>query len=94
VVNELSDNVSGYSVEADGALKPLPGSPFSAGLSPFSVAVSATPSFAYVANKFGESVSVYRIGSNGSLVPVAGSPFAAGAQPCCVIVGSGGRGER
>jgi hypothetical protein len=43
-------NVSAYSIGTNGALTPVPGSPFAAGLNPFSVAVDPTGKFAYVAN--------------------------------------------
>jgi DNA-binding beta-propeller fold protein YncE len=43
-------NVSAYSIGANGALMPVPGSPFAAGSDPNSVAVDPTAKFAYVAN--------------------------------------------
>src|SRR5260221_6488009 len=50
VVNVLSNNVSAYSIGSNGALTPVPGSPFAAGQNPGSVAVDPTGQFAYVVN--------------------------------------------
>src|SRR5260221_9132204 len=73
--------VSAYSIGANGALTPVPGSPFAAGTEPLSVAVDPTAKFAYVANAGDNNVSAYSIGANGALKPVPGSPFAAGTSP-------------
>ena len=51
VANASGNNVSAYSIGADGALTPVPGSPFAAGFGPYSVAVDPTAKFAYVANQ-------------------------------------------
>jgi hypothetical protein len=48
VANQSGDNVSAYSIGANGALTPVPGSPFLAGSTPASVAVDPTGKFAYV----------------------------------------------
>jgi DNA-binding beta-propeller fold protein YncE len=53
VANAGSDNVSAYSIGADGALTAVPGSPFAAGFDASSVAVDPTGKFAYVANEGG-----------------------------------------
>lgn len=83
----FGNNVSAYSIGSNGALIPVPGSPFAAGSIPFSVAVDTTGSFAYVANYFNDNtLSAYRIGSNGALTPVPGSPFAAKGGPFSVVV--------
>ena len=41
---------------------PVPGSPFTAGRGPISVAVDPTAKFAYVANFYSNNVSAYSIG--------------------------------
>jgi DNA-binding beta-propeller fold protein YncE len=90
--NQSDDNVSAYRIGADGALTPIPGSPFSAGVAPISVAVDPTGKFAYVANAFPyDNVSAFRIGVDGALTPVPGSPFAAGAEPDSVTVDPTGK---
>jgi 6-phosphogluconolactonase len=87
VANTNSNNVSGYSLGANGALTPVSGSPFAAGRDPASVAVDPTAKFAYVMNEdIPGSVSAYSIGANGALTPVPGSPFAAGNEPESVAV--------
>jgi DNA-binding beta-propeller fold protein YncE len=96
VVNALSNNVSAYSIGSNGALTPVPGSPFATiGEDPVSVAVDPTGQFAYVAD-FGigsgtNGVSAYSIGSNGALTPVPGSPFATGGGPTSVAVDPTGK---
>jgi 6-phosphogluconolactonase (cycloisomerase 2 family) len=75
VTNDFPSTVSAYSIGSNGALTPVPGSPFAAGGFPSSVAVDPTSKFAYVAGT--NTVSAYSIASNGALTPVPGSPFAA-----------------
>ena len=84
--------VSAYHIHATtGALEPVAGSPFAAGLSPQSVTVNPAGTFAYVANGGDNNVSVYRINATtGVLSPVAGSPFAAGFSPQSVTVNLAG----
>src|SRR5260221_6836606 len=83
--------VSAFSIGSNGALTPVPGSPFPAGLGSESLAVDPTGKFAYVTNLssftsgFG-AVSAFSIGSNGALTPVPGSPFATGSAPPSVAV--------
>jgi DNA-binding beta-propeller fold protein YncE len=86
VTTLLPDNVSAYSIGANGVLTPVPGSPFAAGIAPVYVAVDPTGKFAYVTNLFDNNVSAYSIGANGALTPVPGSPFAAGIGPFGVAI--------
>jgi 6-phosphogluconolactonase len=57
VANFSSSNVSAYSIGANGALTPVPGSPFVGGIACASVAVDPTGKFAYVANSSDNNVS-------------------------------------
>ena len=91
VANFFGNNVSAYSIGANGALTPVPGSPFPAGEGTQSVAVDPTGKFAYVANSFEGNVSAYSIGANGALTLVPGSPFAAGSFPFSVAVDPTGK---
>jgi 6-phosphogluconolactonase len=93
VTNEGSSSVSAYTIDGTtGALSPVPGSPFAAGLSPSSVAVDPSGKFAYVANQSSFNVSAYTIdGTTGALSPVPGSPFAAGSFPRSVAVDPSGK---
>lgn len=86
-----SPDISAYSIGANGALTPVPGSPFQVeGAFPVSMSVDPVDRFIYVANEggtenpsgtvnFNGSVSAYRVAENGALTSVAGSPFAAGS---------------
>jgi hypothetical protein len=93
VANPSSNNVSAYSIGANGALTQLSGSPFAAGNTPVSVAVDPTGKFAYVANNFSNNVSAYSIGADGSLTQLTtlGSPFATGNGPYSVAVDPTGK---
>ena len=84
--------VSAYRINArTGALMPVAGSPFAAGIGPASVTVNPAGTFAYVANYGSNTVSAYRINAaTGALTPVAGSPFAAGVGPESFTVNSAG----
>ena len=85
----LADTVSGYAIDATtGALTPVPGSPFAAAPSPYSVAVDRDGRFLYVGNDDSYEVSAFAIDqTNGALVPVVGSPFSApGIMPEIVTV--------
>jgi 6-phosphogluconolactonase len=86
-------SVSAYTINAmTGALTPVPGSPFTAGLGPRSVAVSPDGQFAYVANVFSKDIAVYAINATtGALTPVPGSPFAVGSSPGSVTVHPSGQ---
>ena len=91
MANASGGNVSAYSIGANGALTPVPGSPFAAGDEPGSVAVDPTGEFAYVTNEDDDNVLAYSIGANGALTPVPGSPFAAGDEPGSVAVDPTGK---
>lgn len=87
-----SGAVFGYVVDSTtGALSPVPGSPFGAGLFPISVVVSPSNKFVYVANYGSKNISAYAVdGTTGALTEVSGSPFAAcGAAESIAIVPSG-----
>jgi hypothetical protein len=86
VANSFGNSVSAYSIDANGALTPVTGSPFAAGSESVRVTVNPTGKFAYVANLGDNTISAYRIGSNGALTPVKGSPFAAGGGTESVTV--------
>jgi YVTN family beta-propeller protein len=93
-VTSFSDsNVSAYTIDpATGALTAIPGSPFSAGADPVSVAVDPSGKFVYVANNaVGNIVSGFTIDPSGALTVIAGSPFSAGKQPNWVAVDPSGK---
>jgi 6-phosphogluconolactonase len=81
--------VSAFSIEPNGALTPVPGSPFSAGSFPEALAIDPTGKFLYAAGS--SSVTAFSIGPNGALTPVPGSPFPAGFGTISVTVDPTGK---
>jgi 6-phosphogluconolactonase (cycloisomerase 2 family) len=77
--SDLTGGVSAFVVNATtGALAPVEGSPFAAGMETFGVAIHPNGRFAYAANALSNDVSVYSINATtGALTPIPGSPFAA-----------------
>jgi 6-phosphogluconolactonase len=80
--------VSGYRIDCKtGALTLVSGSPFQAGIIPFSVAIDPAAEFTYVANSDDNTISGYRIDrKTGALTPVPGSPFATEMGPIGLAV--------
>ncbi|HMX35601.1 MAG TPA: beta-propeller fold lactonase family protein [Leptospiraceae bacterium] len=78
VANSGSNNLNVFSINANGSLTSVPGSPFVAGgAGARFVVVNPLGTYAYVANGGSASVSVFSINSTtGFLTPIAGSPFA------------------
>ena len=91
VANSGDNTVSAYSIGANGALTPVPGSPFAAGSEPVSVAVDPTGKFAYVANPSGNNVSAYSIGCQRG--PDAGPRFALRSGDRALLSGRGSNGQ-
>ena len=88
--NRGSSTVSGFSVNPNGSLTPVPGSPFALSQGapqPIGVASSADGKFLFVGRGFtfgpGSGVDAFSIAADGSLTLVGGSPFG---------IGSGGNG--
>jgi probable HAF family extracellular repeat protein len=79
-------NVIGFRMDRPtGRLTPIPGSPFSAGAAPSSIAIDPLGRFAYVASFGGNSVSAFKIDQGtGGLVAIAS--YAAGSSPDAVAV--------
>lgn len=79
--NQASGTISGFDVQPDGSLVPIPGSPFPnpGGSRPVGVACDPLERFVHVTNHDTGNVSVFAISGTGALSPVAGSPFAASA---------------
>lgn len=104
VTNEGSNNVSAYTIDAiSGALTPVAGAPFAAGLQPVAAAVDPTGKFAYVVDvdcihspSCGQGppsdVSAYKIdATSGRLNKVKGSPFSVGSNVHSVAVDPSGK---
>jgi DNA-binding beta-propeller fold protein YncE len=79
--NYSANNVSAFSIGANGALSAVPGSPFGAGELPFAVVVTPDGRDLYVTNVGSGNVSAFSVGANGALSAVPGSPFHASPTP-------------
>ena len=92
VANASSDTVSGFSIKIDGTLTGLAGSPFAAGASPRSMAMTSAGEFVYVTNS--NQIWAYTV-SAGVLNNMAGAPFAfrsaAPPMPHDIALDPGGR---
>jgi 6-phosphogluconolactonase (cycloisomerase 2 family) len=84
-VSPSAGYVFGFSVGSGGALTPLAGSPFAAGVHPSAIASDSTGAYVYVTDFAKYQVLGYAV-SSGSLTPLAGSPFATGSQPVAIVV--------
>jgi 6-phosphogluconolactonase len=78
--------VFGFSVGSSGALTPLPGSPFAAGVKPSAIASNSTSANVYVTDFSSGNVRGYAVASTGALTALGGSPFRAGNQPSAIVV--------
>lgn len=67
VANQGSDNVSAFTVGANGLLTAVPGSPFAAPLGVTAIAVDPTGRFLYAAGGGGAQIRTFTIAANGSL---------------------------
>jgi 6-phosphogluconolactonase len=88
--DSLANSISAFAIDRDtGALRRVPGAPFSGGIRPseLSVASSATASFLYVANNASNNISAFAIDPRtGALTRVPGSPFSAGSRPASLAM--------
>ncbi|MGC2163651.1 MAG: beta-propeller fold lactonase family protein, partial [Silvibacterium sp.] len=81
--------VFGFSVNSDGTLSALAGSPFQTGTHPSAIASGPGGSNVFVTDFVNGVVYAYSA-TGGVLSPVSGSPFATGNQPAAVAVNSAG----
>jgi 6-phosphogluconolactonase len=88
-----ANGVFQYTLNANtGALILIPGSPFPAGNTPYSIETDPLGQFVFVANLSSNNVSTYTVNSGtGSLTPVVGSPFSAGSGTRALAVDPTGR---
>ena len=77
--NSGSNNITTYSIGANGALTIIPGSPVPAGGQPDGVRVSPDGRFLSVALISLDRIAIFSIASNGAITSVPGSPFPAAA---------------
>ncbi len=91
VANDLSDNVSQYTIGPDGSLTPMTTPTVPAGSGPFSITVDPSGKFVYVANDLSDNVSQYTIGPDGSLTPMTTPTVPAGSGPFSITVDPSGK---
>jgi 6-phosphogluconolactonase (cycloisomerase 2 family) len=89
-------HVSVYRIGVNGALTPVPGSPFPAAFGPLSIVADPTGRFVYVgdvgsAQAQTEMMSAYRVEGNGALTPLPGSPYVNGNETVSMAVDPLGR---
>jgi DNA-binding beta-propeller fold protein YncE len=87
VTHPQSAIISGYSINSDGSLASVPGSPFPAGASPAAITVDPSGTCVYVTDYSLNEVLAFSINSSGSLAPIAGSPFGpTSEEPSSIVV--------
>jgi DNA-binding beta-propeller fold protein YncE len=82
--------VFGFTVNSDGTLAAMAGSPFAAGTHPSAIAADPGGNYVYVTDFAKGDVLTYSVGS-GPLTPVAGSPFPAGNAPAAIVIDGTGK---
>jgi len=80
VTNQMSQNISQYTIGANGALTPMSPATVAAGSEPISIAIAPSANYVYAGNNQDGTVSQYTIGTNGALTPMS---------PATVTTGTG-----
>lgn len=83
--------VFGFTVGTGGALTPVPGSPWEAGVRPSAITADPTNRFVYVTDFASNQLIGYTIQSTGILNFMVNGPFKTGNEPAAVVVDQ--RGE-
>jgi YVTN family beta-propeller protein len=87
VVNQGSNSISAYLILSNGALTPVPGSPFSCGgATPVAAQVDPDGTYLYVANNGSNTVTIFTIDQNNGALTQAGLPVATGNGPFALQV--------
>jgi 6-phosphogluconolactonase len=77
----IPSDISGYSIQENGALFPLTPSPYPDDDGPYDVATEPSGRFVYVANYDGAGISGFAIApGQGTLTALSGSPYSTGGQ--------------
>lgn len=86
--DSANNDVLGFTVNGNGFLSLLPGSPFPAGTQPAALQ-SGLGDFLYVANRGSNNISGYAVNAaSGVLTSIPGSPFSAGTNPSSIAIDS------
>jgi 6-phosphogluconolactonase (cycloisomerase 2 family) len=81
------NSISEFSINSDGSLTELPGSPIGeAYTSPVSLLIDNSGKYLYVANEGSGNLGAYAIGSDGGLTLLTNSPFGTNAQPSFIAM--------
>lgn len=80
----VGSGLAAYSILNGGGLKSVTGSPTATGAGPYSVALDATGTFAYVGNRTDGTISGYSVATGGVLTKLASSPYATGTLPIAI----------
>lgn len=91
VANFSSNDVSQYTVGANGSLTPMTTATVVAGTGPVSITIDPSGKYAYVVNQTSATVSQYSIGTTGALTPMTAATVAAGSAPRFVAVAPSGK---
>ena len=90
--NTLDNSISEFTINADGSLAELSGSPIGEQYAaPVTLFIDKSGAYLYVANNGSSNLAAYSIGSDGSLALLTGSPFGTGSQPNSLATDSGGK---
>jgi 6-phosphogluconolactonase (cycloisomerase 2 family) len=80
VVNDAATAIRVYTIAPNGAISPIPGSPFETGANWLGLKVTANGHFLIAGEMSGNNVGVFRVAPSGSITPAAGSPFPGSGQ--------------
>jgi 6-phosphogluconolactonase (cycloisomerase 2 family) len=90
--NTVDNTVSEFTINADGSLTQISGSPLGETFnSPTGLLIDNSGKYLYVANRGSSNVAAYSIGSDGGLTLLSSSPFATGSQPTVIATDSSGK---
>jgi 6-phosphogluconolactonase len=90
VVNNGSNTVSQYAIDASGMLSPLSVATVATGNSPQSITIDPSHKYAYITNLADNTVSQYVIQGDGTLAPNAPATIGVGHSPWAVTVSPSG----
>lgn len=90
--NKLDNSISEFTINADGSLTEISGSPIGETYSgPLALFIDKSGTYLYVANQGSANLAAYSIGSDGTLALLTTSPFSTGAQPSVITSDSSGK---
>lgn len=75
----------GFTIDSDGALAPVPGSPIATPPNSAPAAIAVNWTTIYVALSGLNEIAAYSVDGSGALAPVPGSPFMAGRGPASLV---------